>query len=481
MLGDGLAAVRAGDPAAILIGGEAGVGKSRLVGEFGSRAAAGEAAVCRVLTGGCLELGAAGPFGPFTAVLRQLVRDLGVSGLGELLSGHAVGELARLLPELGEPARNEAKVYQGEARARLFEQILGLFERLARQGPVTLIIEDMHWADRSTQDLLMCLVANQRALRGVLIVVTFRSDELHRAHPLRPLLAELDRISWVARLELPRLTRQEAAGQIAAILARDPEPAMVDRVFRRSEGNPLFVEQLLGCDAELPESRRDLVLANLRRLPEETAELLRAASAGGVRVGHALLAAASGLGDAELARALRPAVAANVLLADADGYQFRHALIQEAMLDDLLPAEKSRLHARYAEAISADPSLVPAGRAAIEQAHHWYSAHDVTWALISAWQAASEAAAALAYAEQLTMLSRVLELWDRVPDAADRLGVDHVRVLEEAVQVTHATGDDARGRSFATSALQEVAATAESARVAATRFRAGSKASNRRI
>jgi predicted ATPase len=467
MLGDALAAVRAGDPAAILIGGEAGVGKSRLVGEFGSRAAAGEAAACRVLTGGCLELGAAGlPFGPFTAVLGQLVRDLGVSGLSELLCGHASGELARLLPELDKPARHEAEVYQGEARARLFEQILGLFERLASLGPVALIIEDMHWADRSTQDLLTFLIANQRVLRRVLIIVTFRSDELHRAHPLRPLLAELDRIGWVERLELPRLTRPEAAGQIAAILARDPEPAMVDRVFRRSEGNPLFVEQLLGCDAELPESLRDLVLANVRRLPEETAGLLRSASAAGVRVGHALLAAASGLGDAELARTLRPAVAGNVLLADADGYQFRHALIQEAMHDDLLPGEKSMLHARYAEVISADPSLVPAGRAAIEQAHHWYSAHDVTWALISAWQAASEAAAALAYAERLTMLSRVLELWDSVPDAADRLGVDHVRVLEEAVQVTHATGDDARGCSFATAALQELDATAEPARVA---------------
>ena len=162
--------------------------------------------------------------------------------------------------------------------------MLALFERLAEAGSLTLIIEDAHWADHSTRDLLTFLIGNQRVLRGVLIVVTFRSDELHRTHPLRALLAELARVGWVDRFELPRLTRAEAAAQIAAILSREPGPALVDGVFRRSEGNPLFVEQLLGCDGgELPESLRDLVLANVQRLPEETAELLRLASVGGVR------------------------------------------------------------------------------------------------------------------------------------------------------------------------------------------------------
>jgi DNA-binding CsgD family transcriptional regulator/tetratricopeptide (TPR) repeat protein len=462
------ATVSSGEPAAVLIGGEAGVGKSRLVSEFASRSVGPDARPAGLLlAGACMELGSAGlPFAPFTAVLRQLVRDRGVSAVSELLPGHACGELARLLPELGEPGHREDEVYQGEARARLFEQLLGLFGRLAETGPVTLVIEDVHWADHSTRDLLTFLIGNQRALAGVLIVATYRSDELHRAHPVRPMLAELDRISWVDLVELPRLTKQEAASQIAAILARDPEPALVDRIFRRSEGNPLFVEQLLGCDAELPESLRDLVLANVRRLPEETTELLRTASAGGVRVGHRLLAAVSGLGDPEMSRALRPAVTGNVLLADDDGYQFRHALIHEAMHDDLLPGERSRLHARYAEAIAADPSLVPPGRSAIEQAHHWDSAHEVTWALISAWRAAEEAGCGLAYAEQLMLLSRVLELWEAVPDAADRIGVDHVQVLEEAVRVSHATGDESRGVSFATAALQELDASVEPSRAA---------------
>jgi DNA-binding NarL/FixJ family response regulator len=467
-LAGALESVRSGEPAALLIGGEAGVGKSRLLAEFGGQASG------RVLIGACLELGAAGlPFAPFTAVLRQLIRELGVAGVSDLLPGQACGELGRLLPELGEPVRGVDEVYQGEARARLFEQMLGLFGRLATDGPVTLALEDVHWADRSTRDLLMFLIGNQRVLGGVLIVVTFRSDELHRAHPLRPLLAELDRIGWVRRLELPRLTRPEAGSQIAAILARDPEPGLVERVYRRSEGNPLFVEQLLGCDAELPESLRDLLLANIQRLPEETTELLRTASAGGARVGHRLLAAVSGLADAELGRVLRPAVAGNVLRTDAGGYQFRHALIHEVLHDDLLPGERSRLHGRYAEAIVADPSLVPPGRAAIEEAHHWYSAHDVPWALISAWRAAAAARSALAYAEQLTMLSRVLELWDAVPDAAGQIGVDHVRVLEEALWATNATGDETRGIAFATAALQELDVDAAPARAALLLARRG--------
>jgi predicted ATPase/DNA-binding CsgD family transcriptional regulator len=462
-LDSALATAASGSPAAILIGGEAGIGKSRLLAEFEERADG------RVLTGGCLELGQSGlPFAPFTAVLRQLVRELGVAGVAGLLAGPGSRELGRLLPELGQPAGLEDEAYQGEARVRLFEQVLALFERLAQDGPVTLIIEDAHWADPSTRDLLTFLIGNQQGLPGLLIVVTFRSDELHRTHPLRPLLAELGRISWVDRLELPRLSRAEAAGQIAAILATELGSALVETVFRRSEGNPLFVEHLIGCEAEVPESLRDLVLATVQRLPEETRELLRvASSAGSSRIGHQLLAQVSDLGEDDLARALRPAVAGNVLLTDAEGYQFRHSLIQEVMHEDLLPGEHSRVHARYAEAIYADPSLVPPGRAAISLAHHWYSAHDVTWALIGAWQAAGEAGRALAHSEQLSMLSRVLELWDGVPDAASRIGADHVRVLEEAARVCHFSGDTDRGVALATAALAELDAQADPARTAA--------------
>ena len=196
-----LAAASQGRPATVLIGGEAGVGKSRLVSEFAERA---RGAGARVLTGGCLELGADGlPFAPFTSVLRELVRDLGAARVAELLPSGATRELARLLPEFGEPAGSDDA---DQARARLFEQMLILLGQLAERGPVVLIVEDAHWADRSTRDLLAFLIRNQQALDGVLIAVTYRSDELHRTHALRPLLAELDRITWVTRLELGKLT-----------------------------------------------------------------------------------------------------------------------------------------------------------------------------------------------------------------------------------------------------------------------------------
>jgi ATP/maltotriose-dependent transcriptional regulator MalT len=463
-LDSALAEAGHGSPSAIMIGGEAGVGKSRLVAELAERS---RGAGVRVLMGGCLELGADGlPFAPFTSVLRELVRDLGAAGVAELLPGGAARELARLLPEFGEPAGSQDA---GEARARLFEQMLILFERLAEAGLLVLVIEDMHWADRSTRDLLAFLVRNQPSAGGVLIVATYRSDELHRTHPLRPLLAELDRIGWVTRMDLGRLTRHDTGQLAAQITGRKPDEELLAAVYRRSQGNPLFVEALFGDGepgAGLPESLRDLLVAAVRRLPEPTQEVVRVASAGGERTGHELLAAVTGLDGAALAQALRPAVAANVLLTDADGYMFRHALIREAVHDELLPGERGQVHRRFAEAIAAGPALVLPGRAAAEQAWHWYAAHDTTRALVSAWHAAGQASHALAYAEQLAMLSRVLELWEQVPDAAQRIGAGHAAVLEAAAQAAELAGEDDRGVALAQAALREIDAVTEPVRAA---------------
>jgi ATP/maltotriose-dependent transcriptional regulator MalT len=304
--------------------------------------------------------------------------------------------------------------------------------------------------------------------------VTYRSDDLHRTHPLRPLLAELDRIGWVNRMDLGRLTRQETGQLVAQITGREPGGDQLAAVYGRTEGNPLFVEALLGggdlgggdLGSGLPESLHDLLLASVRRLPEQTQDVVRAASAGGERTGHGLLATVTGLDDATLARALRPAVAANVLLTDSDGYVFRHALIREAVHDELLPGERSQLHSRLAEAIGADPALVMPGRAAVEQARHWYTAHNTARALISAWQAAGHAGQALAYAEQLAMLSRVLELWEQAPAAGQLVGTDHAAVLEAAVRAAELAGEDDRGVTLAQAALREVDAGAEPVRAA---------------
>ncbi|WP_067491655.1 ATP-binding protein [Actinomadura hibisca] len=450
-----LAAALAAAPGTVLVGGEAGLGKTRLIREFATAVRATDGA--RLLVGGCLELGSDGlPFAPFTTVLRGLVRDIGIDGVAALLPRGDAAGLARLLPEFGEP---ENPTTTGEERARLFELVLTLLERLADTGPVVLVIEDAHWADRSTRDLLSFLTRNVGAA-PLLIVVSYRADELHRTHPLRPLLAELARVDRVRRLELGRLARADVAELVTGILGHHPPVGLIDRVYARSEGNPLFVEALLDSDGtlacELPETLRDLLLAGVQRLPEETQDALRDASGGGTRIEHALLSAVTGLDDAALTRVLRPAVAANVLVVDGDGYAFRHALIREALHDDLLPGEHTRLHTRYAQALEEDASLVPPGRQWVELSHHWNAAHDATWALVSAWKASADLRKATAHAESLAMLSRVLELWERVPDAAELIGADHVRVITKAVTAAEQCGEYEQGIKFATSGLREL-------------------------
>jgi len=139
---------------------------------------------------------------------------------------------------------------------------------------------------------------------------------------------------------------------------------------------------------------------------------------------------------------------------------------REAIYDDLLPGERTRLHTRFAEVLGSDPGLAAPGRAVVEQAHHWYHAHDTTGALISAWCAAADARRALAYAEQLTLLARVLELWAKVPDATRRIGASHLAVLERAAGAAQAAEENGQGIAYATAAQQEVDARAEPVRAA---------------
>lgn len=442
------AAACGGQPATVLLGGDAGVGKTRLVTEFVTGAHG--AVTGRVLAGGCLEPSSAGlPYAPFTAVLRQLISDLGIDGITALLPAGTSGDLAPLLPDLGaSPAGADPET----GRARLFERMRTLLERLAEREPLILVVEDAHWADRSTRDLIVFLVRNLRH-GPILLLITFRSDDLHRTHPLRPVLADLERLGGVVRLEPARLDHAAVAIQLGGILGHPAGPALVAEVYGRSDGIPLFVEATAGCaDRRAPVSVRDLLLAGVHRLPEDTQELLRTASAGGVRIGHELLARVSGLDDRALAAALRPAIDGDVLVADSGGYAFRHALIREAVHEDLLPGERSRTHRRFAEVIEATPGL----GAAVALAQHWYAAHDNARALLAAWRAAADLAAALACAEQAEMLGRVLELWDRVPDAAGLIGTDQAGVLMLAAATANACGESGRGLALVRAALAEL-------------------------
>ncbi|KYK15560.1 hypothetical protein AUW26_21430 [Streptomyces sp. CC71] len=407
------------EPQALLLGGEAGVGKTRLVEEFAD-AARRQGAV--VALGGCVEIGADGlPFAPFSTALRALRRQLP----GELADAAAgqEEELARLLPELGEgaPVTGGGR-HDEESMARLFELTARLLERVAARHTVVLVLEDLHWADASTRHLIAYLVRTLRTGRLV-VLATYRSDDIHRRHPLRPLLAELDRLRTVRRIELGRFTRDEVGRQIAGILAYEPDPLQVDEIFERSDGNAFFVEELAvaaheGCCTGLTDSLRDLLLVRVEALPESAQRVARIVAEGGSTVEYRLLAAVASLAEDDLIEALRAAVGANILLPapDGDGYRFRHSLVREVVADDLLPGERSRLNRRYAEALDADPTLVPAAERVMRLASYWYHAHDPARALPAVLDASVEARRRHAYSEQLRLLERAMELWDSVPD-----------------------------------------------------------------
>ena len=443
MLAEAFAGVAGGTPGVLLLGGEAGAGKSRLVAEFTAQVR-GRALV---LAGGCIDLGGTGlAYAPFMALLLELVRQRGAAEVAALLPGNGPGELARLLPQLGSPAIGGDPE---TARGRLFGSLLLLLEQLAGERPLVLIIEDVHWADRSTADLLAFLV---RALRygPVLLVVTFRSEELSGIPALRRLIGELGRMDGVVRLELRRLSREEVAAQLEGILGRPPEPAVTGTVYQRGGGNPLFTEALLGPEGTvspgLPWSLRELLFSMVRELPEQAQQMLRAAAVGGTRARHGVLAAMTGQGDAALDAALRPAVAAGVLVADPDGgYAFRHELFREALLEDLLPGERVRAHRAFAEALQADPALSLGHIPSVQLAVHWHGAGERERALLAAWTAAAAAGVAAAYAEQLQMLELVMELWERVPDAAAHVGADRACVVEAAAGAAWLAGEPERG------------------------------------
>uniref|UniRef100_A0AAU3GPY0 AAA family ATPase n=1 Tax=Streptomyces sp. NBC_01401 TaxID=2903854 RepID=A0AAU3GPY0_9ACTN len=415
-LTESLARAADGEPQALLLGGEAGVGKTRLVEEFVT-AARRRGAVVGV--GGCVEIGADGlPYAPFAAALRALRRAL-PDELTEALAGQE-GELARLLPELGEADRAPDDEH---GTARLFELAARLLERVSAVRTVVLVLEDLHWADASTRHLLAYLFRTLRSGRLV-VIGTYRADDVHRRHPLRPLLAELDRLRTVRRIELDRFSRAEVGRQLTGILAMVPDSALVDDIFDRSDGNAFFVEELArsveccGDSSGLSDSLRDLLLVRVEALPDDAQRIARIIAEGGSTVEHLLLAAVAGLTDDGLDEALRAAVGANLLLPapDTDGYRFRHSLVREAVSDDLLPGERTRLNRRYAEALEADPSLVRADERAARLASYWYAAHDAVKALPAVLQAAVAARRRYAYSEQLRLLERAMELWDDVPE-----------------------------------------------------------------
>ena len=445
----------AGQGRTVLIGGEAGIGKSRVL------AAALEDARSRgaiVLQGGCVSLAeGALPFGPIVEAIRPLLADaqpatsgvkevgsiddalLGVAAELGLLAGHRAGDAA-------------AEMHPEWARSQLYESFLGLLRRLAVDSPVVLAVEDLHWGDDSTRELLAFLVRNTRAER-LLLLITFRSDELHRRHPLLFWLGEANRSPGVERVELTRLGRPALIRQLTGILGREPDQALIESIFVRSEGNPFFAEELVAAGAEggpMPPTLREVLAARLAHVSEPTLRLLGVAAVVGRRVDHTLLAKVSELSERELDEALGEALSTQLLVADeqapSERYAFRHALLAEAAADTVLPGRRRRLHAAIAAALSESNGLRGAEEAGhlVEIAHHWFESRELEHAFAASLRAGDAARASGAYAEALRQYERTAELWDIVPEPAAEAGIDRLELLLRTAHCAQISGEYAR-------------------------------------
>jgi predicted ATPase/DNA-binding CsgD family transcriptional regulator len=455
-----LAEAADGQPSLAFVVGESGVGKSRLVAELAARAAADGT---RVLRGDCVELGDGElAYAPLITALRPLVRDSDAV-LAELPAGIR-SELATLLPGLGEPRERT-----GGDQARMFEALLAVLDGLARTAPLLLVIEDLHWADASTRAFLRFLSATL-ASEPLLVVMTYRPDELHRRHPLRPLLAELERVRAL-RIDLEGLSRDELSEQLAGILGSEPDPALVDRLYARSEGNPLFAEELLAAGLDglgaVPPSLAAALALRIERLGDDAQEIVRVLS-GQPRLDHAVLADVAGLEPRALRDGLREAVESHIVVVEGERYAIRHALLREAVHDDLLPGERVELHRALARALERrqEERGRPKALRAAAIAHHYLAAGDQPAALAAAVSAGVAAMEVAAYGEGATLFERALELWDRVPEAAALTGTDEFALLERAAECNFYVDDLQRSVTFAKRGLALIDETAEPRRAA---------------
>lgn len=453
-----LADAAAGRPALAFLSGESGVGKTRLVCELerGARADG-----VRVLMGECVDLGDGElPYAPLAAALRPLARagDPALEGLPALEA---------MLPGLGGASAPRGATEEADgARTRLFEALLTLIERLGADGGLLLIVEDLHWADRSTRAFLTYLAASLVSER-VLVVATYRADELHRRHPLRPVLAELERTAL--RVSLSPFSQAELAEQLADILGEEADPALVQRLWLRSEGNALYAEELMaaGLDGRgaLPPTLREALMLRVDRLAAATQEVLRVLAVAG-RVEHAVVAEATRMDPAALRDALRDGAAAQLVKADAEGrYGLRHALLAEVIADDLLPGERADLHLSLARALESHVAAGAHNASAV--AHHYAAAGDQPRALVSAVRAGEAAEGVRAYGEAAALYERALELWDRVPGADALAGTDRIDVLRAAAWCRSTTGDPERAETLLRAAVARLDGEVDPRRLAA--------------
>ncbi|ADB33104.1 transcriptional regulator, LuxR family [Kribbella flavida DSM 17836] len=459
------ARVEAGDSARVLVVGEAGIGKTRLISEFTAPLGADWLTV----TGGCPELGAEHfPYVAFLPVVQQLVVDEGGAAsqttLRILLRQHpttAPDEPAPMPAEAPGPAPpSEPAVEAPSGRLALLHELLALIERAASGRRLLLVVEDLHWADSASRELFGYLARNLGRL-PVLLVGTVRTGELAAGHPVRQLVAELGRRPDIGVLSLEPLGQRDVGELLTAVDGRY-DPARAAAIHRRSGGNPMFVEALAREEPRTtspatgagPSPLRTLLQERVARLSEAARPVLAVAAVAGASVSHDLLTLLADRPDGELNRALRELVEHEQLLPTASGYEFRHALMREAVYTGLLPGERRRLHARAASALTGRPDLATLGLPAAELAEHWHLAGCADEAYRAALVAADEARASFAYGAELRHLERALAL--QAPDDPARL-----ELHERAIAAALPAGQGEQGLRHCAAALELVDAVSE--------------------
>jgi DNA-binding CsgD family transcriptional regulator/tetratricopeptide (TPR) repeat protein len=417
-----LEAAQAGSSAAVLVAGEAGIGKSRLASEVATRA---RAAGFDVLLGRSIDLvGTELPYQPFVEALRPL------------------GDVRR---------PDEAAA---GTQLRLFEDTLALLTDRAAVAPVLLVLEDLHWADTSTLDLVVFLAHNLAGQR-LLLIATYRPDEHSSAERMRRFVGGVRRSGCALSVELGPLARDELTALLAA--ADDPPAAaLLDSIVARSEGNPFFAEELLvaaGQTGELPSGLRNVLLQRFARLDSRTQDLLRLAAAAGSDVGYPLLLAVSGVSERDVRESLRLAVEHGVLVPDhaAGSFRFRHALLAEAIYATVLPGEREETHAKLADELARSGAGSPA-----ELAPHWAAAGRSREALAASVEAARQAEAVFGLAEAHAQLERALALWQAVPDAAQLAGLDLAELCRWTAELASQVGAALRAVELARRAIELV-------------------------
>jgi ATP/maltotriose-dependent transcriptional regulator MalT len=434
----------AGAATVVVIGGEAGIGKTRLIDEFDASAVVRNATL---LAGSCLPTGGrATPYAPFVEALRGAIRGVEPGRLPALL-GPGRRELSRLLPELDPGATGSPQLVDTDVhgQARLFEAILSFVVAATRGSTCLLVVDDLQWADSGTLALLQFLMRNSRDSK-VLFVLLVRTDELEVASDTRRFMAELDRDAGVDRLELGPLERDESRDLLSARAGDALGTDRLDELARRAGGNPFYLEQLAAGSAgvaldghSLTPGLREVLAARLADLPPRTRQVLRAAAAAGRRVDDEILAAVLEAPHAEVADALRLAMSRRILV-DADGiggYTFRHALLREVAYDELLFGERDRLHAAFAEQLARRGQVGGVPVTPAELAYHWDAARNVDEA-IPAWIEAGLAAERIyAFADARRAYERAIELGSE----AEATNVDWGDVLQRAASCAVLTGD----------------------------------------